>query len=602
VDAAAVLDWARGALGSRGELLALAFVGGAGFALAAGDGTRRSSIAYRGDCAVQVLAEIESERRPRWLWWDSATASPLVAAGLRLALCWDLAAVHRLIFGGWRADAAQVFNAARGLSNESAPATGQLDLLAPASDDGGDPEDAVQPDGYLRPSWLPDPANPARSPGWQRSPRRWQQWAVLAGQVGRWQGEQLRSDPAVAGRRLDTARSESAAALLCVELASDGVPFRPDVAETIISGYAGPRARDDEHARLLRAARDEAVLRHLPGRTVDLRSPSQVKATLAGVGLDVPDTRSWRLEAFRGAHPVIEALLAWRKQERFATTYGYDWIDRHVGADGRLRGEWTGCDGGAGRMTASAGLHSMPAELRRAVVAEPGNLLVRADLGQIEPRVLAAVSGDRALSAATQQEDMYAPVAERLGVDRPTAKVAVLAAMYGQTSGAAGEALRGMETAYPTAMRYLRAAYEAGRAGSAVRTHGGRTVRMWPTPDKLSVDDMRANLAARGRYARNAVIQGSAAEFFKAWAVTVRSTIAGRGGIVMCLHDELLLQAPAGDAADIACLLTSALDACAARWAAWSPALPSVRFVADVAVVQAWSQIKAEIQPAIENS
>ena len=45
-------------------------------------------------------------------------------------------------------------------------------------------------------------------------------------------------------------------------------------------------------------------------------------------------------------------------------------------------------------MTATAGLHNLPADLRPAVAAEPGHVFVRADLGQIEPRVLAAVSGD----------------------------------------------------------------------------------------------------------------------------------------------------------------------------------------------------------------
>ena len=217
---------------------------------------------------------------------------------------------------------------------------------------------------------------------------------------------------------------------------------------------------------------------------IDLRNPAQVRTLLARVGIDVPDTRSWRLERFAGAHPVVEALLAWRKAERIATTFGYDWLARNVGPDARLRGAWSGSDGAAGRMTAQAGLHNLPADLRPAVAAPAGQVLVRADLGQIEPRVLAAVSGDRALAKATQDDDLYAPVASRLGVDRPIAKVAVLAAMYGQTSGAAGQALQGMESAYPVAMRYLREAYEAGRAGRSVRTYGGRLVRMWPTPHR----------------------------------------------------------------------------------------------------------------------
>jgi len=43
---------------------------------------------------------------------------------------------------------------------------------------------------------------------------------------------------------------------------------------------------------------------------------------------------------------------------------------------------WTGSDGAAGRMTASGGLHNMPAEMRWAVVAEPGHIFVRVDPGR----------------------------------------------------------------------------------------------------------------------------------------------------------------------------------------------------------------------------
>ena len=178
----------------------------------------------------------------------------------------------------------------------------------------------------------------------------------------------------------------------------------------------------------------------------------------------------------------MEALLTWRKAERIATTYGWAWLDAHVGADDRLRGGWSACDGAGGRMTAQNGLHNLPAPLRPAVAAAPGHVFVRADLGQIEPRVLAAVSGDAAFAAATRAPDLYAPVGAALGVDRPVAKVAVLAAMYGQTSGAAGEALKDLERAYPTAMGYLERAYDEGVAARAVHTYGGRRVPMWPTP------------------------------------------------------------------------------------------------------------------------
>ena len=315
---------------------------------------------------------------------------------------------------------------------------------------------------------------------------------------------------------------------------------------------------------------------------------------LRRVGIEVPDTRARRLESVRDAHPVVDALLAWRKAERVATTYGYGWLDEHLGADGRLRGAWSGCDGAAGRMTASAGLHNMPAEMRPAVIAGPDRVFVRADLGQIEPRVLAAVSDDQALVRATAEDDLYAPVAARLGVTREVAKVAVLAAMYGQTSGAAGQALAGLESAYPAAMRYLTDADRAGRAGRDLRTYGGRLIRLGGGPavrggDPAAEAAARAAVAGRGRYARNAVVQGAAAELFKVWAVTVRAR-GGRLGarVVLCLHDELLVHVPAAHAEAARQLVEQCLTEATRRW---HPRC-GVRFVADVSVIERWSQAK----------
>ena len=92
-------------------------------------------------------------------------------------------------------------------------------------------------------------------------------------------------------------------------------------------------------------------------------------------------------------------------------------VEQRTYADDRLRGSWTACDGAGGRMTADTGLHNLPAALRPGVAAHVGQVLVRADLGQIEPRVLAVVSGDRTFAEATRADDLYAPVAARLGVE-----------------------------------------------------------------------------------------------------------------------------------------------------------------------------------------
>jgi len=529
-----VLGWLRTSGVGSGDDVGLAIGSGIGLGLAVGAVGR----CFVMPDPVAGVGAVEEALGPRWVWWDRSTADSLVAGGVAIARCWDVLTVHRLLRGGWAASVPEAWAWLHGLAADSLPVMGQLDLLGwqgEAGNESDSPDEPVRADGHLRPEWT--------SGGWAASPERVATWARLAVTAAERQRAQLaaRPDPE---RALTTARSESAAEFLCAELSARGLPFDVIEAERLIAAAIGPRPDGDADAERSQRARDELVLQHLgAGPTVDLRNPADVRAMLRRVGVDVPNTRAGRLEEHRDAHPAVDALLTWRKAERIATTYGYRWLDEHV-SDGRLRGAWTSSDGAAGRMTASSGLHNLPADLRPAVAAERGCVFVRADLGQIEPRVLAAVSGDEALIAATRDDDLYQPVASRLQVTRAKAKVAVLAAMYGATTGTSAQALHGLERAYPTAMAVLEQAAAAGRAEEDVYTLGGRRVRMW-VDDSVEgdIDRARRVAAARGRFARNALIQGAAAELFKAWAVTVRARTASMGAeIVLCLHDELLVQ------------------------------------------------------------
>ena len=388
-----------------------------------------------------------------------------------------------------------------------------------------------------------------------------------------------------------TAHSESAAALLCVELEQEGLPIHRPTLEQLILAAAGPRPQDEDHARAIRRQRDAAVLAHAPGReSTDLRNPVQVRELLASVGVVVPDTRAWRLEPFRATHPLVEALLTWRKAERIATTYGWAWLDAHVGADDRLRGGWSACDGAGGRMTAQNGLHNLPAPLRPAVAAAPGHLFVRADLGQIEPRVLAAVSGDVAFAAATRAPDLYAPVGAALGVDRPVAKVAVLAAMYGQTSGAAGEALKDLERAYPTAMGYLKRAYDEGVAARAVQTYGGRRVPMWPTPADTAPGAVPAVVAGRGavRPQRRHPGRGGRALQGVGRDGAPRDAGARRAHRAVPARRADPARARRSTREAVAAQVDAALLAASRRWTGSE----AVGFVADTSVIARWSDAK----------
>jgi DNA polymerase-1 len=139
-------------------------------------------------------------------------------------------------------------------------------------------------------------------------------------------------------------------------------------------------------------------------------------------------------------------------------------------------------------------------------------------------------------------------------------------------------------------MAFLEEAARQGRLGNDIFTIGGRRVRTGSgsSPDG-DMDRAIAAAAARGRYARNALIQGAAAEFFKVWAVIVRQRIRGLDSrVVLCLHDELLVHSPVERAETVARLVTDAVDEAAFYW---SPQT-EVRFLADTSIIRRWSEAK----------
>lgn len=578
--ASELIDQLRALDVQGGEHVALTIEPSVGLGLAA-----RGKMFHVDADLVSTVRLVDGAIGPRWVWWDKSTSLALASLGIPIDRCWDVIAVHRLLSGGWRWSIQSTWASIKGLSADSIPQLGQMDLLDSAQGADADPDSPLQPDGHIRPEWADS--------AWAASPTSLAQWSLLALEAAALQTARLldSEDPT---RALSTAHAESAAALLCAELESNGLPIDEQRALDILQESIGPRAATVREEDILRAERDERVLELLePRQEINLRNSAEVKAMLRRLDIDVADTRAWRLEQVREAHPVVDALLTWRKSERIASTYGYRWVDEHV-SEGRLRGEWSSADGSAGRMTASAGLHNLPSDMRPAVRSDHEHAFVRADLGQIEPRVLAAVSGDSAFIRATRRDDLYAEVAEQLRVSRDVAKLAVLGAMYGATTGESAHALRRLESTYPVAMEFLAQAAKSGRERVDLRTIGGRRIRLsGPSDDSErspgNLDAAQTAAASRGRYARNAVIQGAAAEFFKVWAIVVRRRVRPLGAtIVLCLHDELLVHTPHAHADRTAQMVREAIDEAAHFW---SPSA-DVRFVADVSVINRWSEAK----------
>src|SRR5690606_19988157 len=116
-------------------------------------------------------------------------------------------------------------------------------------------------------------------------------------------------------------------------------------------------------------------------------------------------------------HPVIAPLLAYKKLMRLHTANGWAWLREWV-ADGRFRPVYVPGGVVTGRWASSGGgALQLPRQLRPAVRADPGWVLVVADVAQLEPRMLAAMSADTALADASRGRDLYAGIVDGGVVD-----------------------------------------------------------------------------------------------------------------------------------------------------------------------------------------
>ena len=96
-------------------------------------------------------------------------------------------------------------------------------------------------------------------------------------------------------------------------------------------------------------------------------------------------------------------------------------------------------------------------QVRPAAVADDGWVFVVADVAQLEPRVLAGMSGDRALARAARGADLYQGMVDDGAVaSRSDAKLGLLGAMYGATSGESGRMVAGLTRRYPARLRSRR--------------------------------------------------------------------------------------------------------------------------------------------------
>jgi DNA polymerase-1 len=178
------------------------------------------------------------------------------------------------------------------------------------------------------------------------------------------------------------------------------------------------------------------------------------------------------------------------------------------------------------------------------------------------------MAGDRAMVEAGAAGDLYAGIVSSGAIDtREHAKVALLGAMYGATQGDGGRLMPQLARAYPRAIAMVEDAARAGERGEIVTTRLGRSS---PPPGDTwralqqeaygeeasasAADRARSYARGWGRFTRNFIVQGTAAEWALCWMASLRNRLTALGGdawfpdgphLVFFLHDELVVHSPA---------------------------------------------------------
>ncbi|MFF3642569.1 bifunctional 3'-5' exonuclease/DNA polymerase [Streptomyces sp. NPDC002564] len=531
-------------------------------------------------------------RRPdatRWIWRSTPAIYPrLLAAGARVDRCYDIEAAELLLLGH----------------------EGRL----------GEPRSAAAALARLRNTPVPpDPRPRAAEPGTQDSlfeARPGGTDVPLADLVAVHAEQQRRHDAtAHPGRMRLLTASESAGMLVAAEMNAAGLPWRADVHRGLLTELLGERYAGRGEPRRLAELADEVSAAF--GRRVRPELSADVVKAFAQAGIKVKSTRRWEIEGID--HPAVKPLIEHKRLYRIWTAHGWSWLQDWV-RDGRFRPEYTPGGTVSGRWTTNGGgALQIPKVIRRAVVADPGWRLVVADADQMEPRVLAAISRDRGLmEVAGSEEDLYTRLSDRaFSGDREHAKLALLGAVYGQTSGDGLKNLAALRRRFPLAVAYVDDAAKAGEEGRLVRTWLGRTSPPAvgageddeagipqdappPAPDGTELPSSGSefipgyastNARARGRFTRNFVVQGSAADWALLMLAALRRSIAEgglRAQLVFFQHDEVIVHCPAEEAETVARAVREAGDLAGRIAFGETP----VRFPFTTAIVKCYADAK----------
>ncbi len=320
----------------------------------------------------------------------------------------------------------------------------------------------------------------------------------------------------------------------------------------------------------------QSEIYNMVGYEFNLNSPKQLsdalfvklglhgkKKTKSGYSTDVEV-----LQSLIDEHPVIEKILYYRQISKLKSTY-CDGLLKVIGDDGRIHSSFNQTETRTGRISSTEpNLQNIPVrqeigrEMRKFFTASTGCLLCDADYSQIELRVLAGVSGDKAMTEAFKNgTDIHTVTASQVfGVPenmvtplmRSRAKAVNFGIVYGigafslskdihVSFAEAKNYIDAYNNTYSGVSAYMERAVETAKEKGYAETALGR--RRYLPELKSSSAPTRA---FGERVARNMPIQGTAADIIKIAMVRVYNRLKNEGlksRLILQVHDELIVEA-----------------------------------------------------------
>ena len=291
------------------------------------------------------------------------------------------------------------------------------------------------------------------------------------------------------------------------------------------------------------------------------------------------------LEKLSEDFPFVTKIMEYRTYAKLNSTYA-EGLLAYIGEDSRIHGVFQQTVTATGRLSSTdPNLQNIPIRtemgrhFRSVFIPKEGCVFLDADYSQIELRILAALSKDERLIEAyrmdrdihkvTASQVFHVPLDEVTDELRRNAKAVNFGIVYGISAFGLSEGLsigradakeyiERYFTTYPKVKEYLDSEIAFARENGYVKTVFGRRR---PVPEIHASNFMRRSFSER--VAMNSPIQGTAADMMKIAMNSVYEELKRKelkSGIVLQVHDELLLEVPKEELDEVREILVSSME------------------------------------------